>query len=198
MAISQFFREFITEFEAMLENSGGDEDGIFSKGEPLLRELIATDLWLPEAYSRPAADAYRQNLLYCDAQERFSVVCFVWGPGQSTPIHDHTVWGLIGMLRGSERCEEFSLEPETRALRAGNNHVLLPGDIDRVSPRVGDIHRVSNALSDKPSMSIHVYGGNIGALRRHTYAYPGPGKNDFVSGYSNAGFPGLLESGEDG
>jgi predicted metal-dependent enzyme (double-stranded beta helix superfamily) len=31
----------------------------------------------------------------------------VWGPGQTTPIHDHRVWGLIGMLRGSEYSQGF-------------------------------------------------------------------------------------------
>ena len=42
-----------------------------------------------------------QYLLYCDPEERFSVVSFVWGPGQSTPTHDPSVWGLIGVLRGA-------------------------------------------------------------------------------------------------
>ena len=35
------------------------------------------------------------------------MVSFVWGPGQKTPIHDHTVWGLVGMLRGAERCRLY-------------------------------------------------------------------------------------------
>ena len=30
---------------------------------------------------------------HVDARERFSVVSFVWAPGQKTAIHDHTVWG---------------------------------------------------------------------------------------------------------
>ena len=33
---------------------------------------------------------------------RFSVVSFVWGPGQKTPVHDHRTWGLVGILRGAE------------------------------------------------------------------------------------------------
>ena len=37
------------------------------------------------------------------------MVSFVWGPGQQSPIHNHTVWGLIGVLRGAELCEEFEL-----------------------------------------------------------------------------------------
>jgi len=32
---------------------------------------------------------------------------FRLGPGHTTPVHDHTVWGLVGVLRGAEKCEEY-------------------------------------------------------------------------------------------
>ncbi len=38
------------------------------------------------------------------SRERFCVVSFVWGPDQATPIHNHTVWGLVGVLRGGGAC----------------------------------------------------------------------------------------------
>jgi predicted metal-dependent enzyme (double-stranded beta helix superfamily) len=59
-----------------------------------------------------------------------------------------------------------------------------------VSPTIGDIHRVSNAFSDCTSISIHVYGANIGAVHRWVYAEDGSRK-PFVSGYSNAWVPNL-------
>ena len=59
------------------------------------------------AFAEADAGRYRQYLLHCDPLERFSVVSFVWGPGQQTPVHDHTVWGMVGVLRGAEICEEF-------------------------------------------------------------------------------------------
>jgi predicted metal-dependent enzyme (double-stranded beta helix superfamily) len=62
-----------------------------------------------------------------------------------------------------------------------------------VSPRVGDIHRVSNALADRPSVSIHVYGGNIGAVRRHVYEPDTAHGKPFVSGYSSAVLPNLWD-----
>ncbi len=64
--------------------------------------MIRHDDWLPAAYAAPDPARYRQYLLHCDSAERFSIVSFVWGPGQLTPIHDHTVWGLVGVLRGAE------------------------------------------------------------------------------------------------
>ena len=53
---------------------------------------------------------------------------------------------------------------------------------EAVSPAIGDIHRVRNALADRVSISIHVYGANIGAVRRHVFdAKIGEAKT-FVSG----------------
>jgi predicted metal-dependent enzyme (double-stranded beta helix superfamily) len=70
-------------------------------------------------------------------------------------------------------------------------HQLAAGTIDLVSPRVGDIHRVANALPDQVSVSIHVYGANIGTIARHVYD-PGSGERSrFVSGYANASLPNL-------
>jgi predicted metal-dependent enzyme (double-stranded beta helix superfamily) len=120
-----------------------------------------------------------------DPRERFSVVSFVWGPGQKTPVHDHTVWGVIGMLRGAERAVPFQRQ-DGRIVPAGAEVLLQPGDVELVSPTVGDIHRVVNAFDDRVSISIHAYGANIGKVRRHVFD-PGTGAvKDFVSGYANA------------
>jgi hypothetical protein len=36
---------------------------------------------------------------------------------QKTPVHDQMVWGMVGVLRGAESCEEFALEPATGRFR---------------------------------------------------------------------------------
>jgi predicted metal-dependent enzyme (double-stranded beta helix superfamily) len=118
--------------------------------------------------------------------ERFSIVSFVWGPGQKTPIHDHTVWGLIGMLRGAEI--SFRYEHGSPMEQRGSDR-LEPGMIDVVSPAVGDIHQVTNAFEDRPSISIHVYGANIGAVNRHVFDPQTGESKSFVSGYSNNRLP---------
>ena len=69
---------------------------------------------------------------------------------------------------------------------------MHPGDIDVVSPTVGDWHRVSNALDSGVSVSIHVYGANIGAVRRHRLDDSGR-VVEFVSGYSSAVTPNLWD-----
>jgi 3-mercaptopropionate dioxygenase len=69
---------------------------------------------------------------------------------------------------------------------------LEPGDVEAVSPGIGDIHRVRNLCDDRVSVSIYVYGANIGAIRRHTY-HPGSWRKLFVSGYSNTVLPNLWD-----
>ena len=102
-------QHFVTQLDALLKSTT-DEAAILASGKPLLAQLVAQDDWLPEEYAQPNPERYQQFLLYADPDDRFSVVSFVWGPGQATPIHDHTVWGLVGILRGAERCEEFTLQ----------------------------------------------------------------------------------------
>lgn len=181
------FRQFVGDFTRLVERSGNDEAAMFEHGGKLLSALIAADDWLPDACAEPHPEHYQQYLLHCDPLERFSVVSFVWGPGQKTPVHDHTVWGMIGMLRGAEMCHEYT--GTAGALKAGTSHRLLPGEIDRVSPTVGDVHKVENALSDRPSISIHVYGANIGAVNRHVFDAATGVPKSFVSGYSAPSMP---------
>ncbi len=72
----------------------------------------------------------------------------------------------------------------------GSPKLLKPGAIDSFGPQSGDVHRVANAFDDRVSISIHVYGANIGEVERATYDAEGREK-PFVSGYSNTVLPNI-------
>jgi predicted metal-dependent enzyme (double-stranded beta helix superfamily) len=174
---------FVTSFGGLLDQTQ-DEPEILDKGGKLLGWLIAEDDWLADAFAQPDPVRYTQYLLHRDPRDRFSVVSFVWGPGQSTPVHNHTVWGLVGVLRGAELSQRF--QADDAGLRPlGEVHRLETGEVEAVSPRIGDVHQVANAWSDRTSISIHVYGADIGTVRRATFDAEGRAKA-FVSGYANA------------
>ena len=124
------------------------------------------------------------------------MVSFVWGPGQKSPIHDHTVWGLVGILRGAEFEQSYLRASDGRFVEDGEPVRLGEGEVTAVSPAIGDFHRVSNASADRPSVSFHVYGANIGAVRRSVYELDGTSKT-FVSGYSNTDMPNLWDRSKD-
>ena len=192
------FRNYVQDMTDAVSRVAADEPAMLAEGERLLAALVSNDDWLPDEFAVPSAESYRQYLLHCDPLERFSVVSFVWGPGQKTPVHDHTVWGLVGMMRGAELCEEFNGCVPGRPFVASGRHRIEPGEVDRVSPTIGDIHVVSNAFSDRPSISIHVYGANIGAVRRHVFDPATGTPSEFISGYGNKVTPNLWDRSKEG
>ena len=183
-------RQFVRAMTALVETTQ-DETRLLAEGREHLATLIGRDDWLPDSFATPSEARYMQYLLHCDPRERFSVVSFVWQPGHATPVHDHTVWGLVGQLRGVESCEEYASDGE-HILATGQRHVMQPGAVDAVSPTIGDWHRVANASPDRTAVSIHVYGANIGAVRRHRLDEDGT-RRDFVSGYDSSVVPNLWD-----
>jgi predicted metal-dependent enzyme (double-stranded beta helix superfamily) len=182
-------RTFVAEVAGVVE-AKLDESATLAQLAPKLKELVVADDWLPDAYAAADGRAYRQFLLYADPLDRFSIVSFVWGPGQGTPIHDHRVWGLVGVLRGEELSVSYARQPDG-SLRPGATERLPKGTVSAVSPEAGDIHAISNGLSDGSSISIHVYGGNIGTIRRSVFDATTGAEHEFISGYSNELVPNL-------
>jgi predicted metal-dependent enzyme (double-stranded beta helix superfamily) len=188
-------RRFIGDMTSLVSGAWQDKDeaAIVDVGAGLLSDLVKHDDWLPPSVAKCPPHGYAQNMLWCDPFERFSVVTFVWAPSAETPVHDHQMWGLVGMLRGSEISQAYKRDESTGALTIGERSVLKPGDVEVLRPSAGDIHKVTNALADCGSLSIHVYGGNIGAAKRHTFD-PMTGKpNLFISGYTNQIVPNLWD-----
>lgn len=181
-------RTFLSNMTDLVEETNLDEATILARGKAFLEDLVSVDDWLPDAYAAANPERYQQHLLYCDPKDRFCVVSFVWGPGQETPVHDHTVWGLVGMLRGSERSLGYDIRDGK--LYPTDTEILNQGEVVAVSPQIGDVHKVSNAEADRVSISIHIYGGDIGSIHRHVFKEDGSTKT-FISGYSNDALPNL-------
>lgn len=187
-------RRFVEGMTAIAD-SGAGPDRFLAEGAPLLRELVAQDDWLPPGFDEASeAPGYRQRLLYCDPKGRFSVVCFTWGVGARTPVHDHLTWGMVGQLRGAETSNEMILDTPGAPLRRGRVDSLRTGEVAAISPaKPGyyDIHYVENALPSETSISIHVYGTNIGAQPRHVFDEATGAATQYVSGYDNRFVPNL-------
>jgi predicted metal-dependent enzyme (double-stranded beta helix superfamily) len=187
---------FIRHMSDLVSDQNLSEREILQATGEHLRQLVEMDDWLPESFAQPHPEFYRQYLLYGDPFDRFSVVSFVWGPGQRTPIHNHTVWGAIGMLRGAEWGQAYKADGVDGATVAhGLPERLDPGMVAFVSPTIGDVHRVWNAYEDRISISIHVYGGNIGQITRAVFTEGDVAAKTFVSGYSGEVTPNLWVSG---
>jgi predicted metal-dependent enzyme (double-stranded beta helix superfamily) len=133
-------RRFIADFTSLVGGAVQDRDevAITEVGRGLLTDLVSHDDWLPESMAKCPPHGYAQNLLWCDPFERFSVVSFVWAPSARTPIHDHQVWGMVGILRGSESSQRFAHDPSTgqpNRFVSGYSNLELPNLWDRRPPR---------------------------------------------------------------
>ena len=163
------------------------ESDVLRHLKPLLQELVSSADSIPKEAFKPRHDRFAMNLIHLPTSKAFSVIGGVWKPGQTTPIHDHLTWALIGVYEGAEREALFKRtddgsDPSRARLQMvserthGKGHVTVLGE--------AGIHRVDNPLTE-PAYSIHVYGRDIGPAERHSYD-PATGEiSRFVSGYCN-------------
>lgn len=126
--------------------------------------LSRSALRLPEQYWRTREDSYARRLLHHNDDLGYSAVVMTWAPGQCTPLHDHGgLWCVEGVVDGMMRVTQFDLTEESgdgyafverRQIRAG---VGTAGSL--IPP--SDYHVLGNDLRDRPSITLHVYGGDL-------------------------------------
>jgi predicted metal-dependent enzyme (double-stranded beta helix superfamily) len=186
-------REFVIGMTGLVQRQGRDEMALLRAGGELLGALIAYDDWLPDAFAAPHRARHQEYLLHCDPLGRFSVLSFALAPEQKTPVHDHGVWCLVGVLRGIERIDEYRHEGAGAPMQKTGEHLCGAGDIEVASPAIGDIHIIANERRDQAAVSIHVFGANIGRLMRRTYSLATGEPRPLVSGYANSLLPNLWD-----
>ena len=101
-------------------------------------------------------------------------------------MHDHEVWGYVGMLRGSEINQRCARADGGLRL-AGAASTLLPGDVERLAPEEGDIHQVYPTRMPIAYRSACTC--MAGAVSRHVYDPVTGVAKPFVSGYSSKPAP---------
>ena len=129
-----------------------------------LRPQLADGTWLADEHRATSKDGYQEHVVHVLPEGRYSLVALVWLPGQSTPIHDHRCWCVVGVLEGDEQEERFRLHANgegTWLERQGVRRYHV-GQTCRLVPPDEDIHRVTN-VGDAAAISLHVYGADIRA-----------------------------------
>jgi predicted metal-dependent enzyme (double-stranded beta helix superfamily) len=140
-----------------------------------LRPYLSNPKLLTPEQREPDPTRYRQHILHADESGKCSIVALVWLPGQSTAVHDHVSWCVVGIHQGQER------EVQYRVLSDGGERYLLPigecsfkaGSVSVLQPP-GDIHTVYNP-GPETAISIHVYGADVrklGSSIRFRYDLP--------------------------
>ncbi|HLY55226.1 MAG TPA: cysteine dioxygenase family protein [Stellaceae bacterium] len=123
--------------------------------------------WIPFGLRQPSPTGYRRERLYEAPDGSFSIGCFVWAPGQRTPIHDHRGWGVVGVAFGTLESVSF-FRTEAGRLVPSVTDFIPAGSCDWAHPAGGDIHRIG-AAGGETAISIHVYGTRFDSVCRHRY-----------------------------
>lgn len=143
-------RAFIGALAELIDSQPHEGDLIHWRGR-LLGQLVNFDDSLPDQYTIVDPQHYQEFLLHADPGSAFPLVSLA---GTGTPIHDHWVWGLIGMLRGAECSRDYARNDDEHLQTKGQSIPLKPGRGEALSPWSNDIHQVTNALDDRVSISI--------------------------------------------
>lgn len=161
----------LNELIARLDRSveAGSAEAITSAVKADLEEMLGSrKLTLPGAFTTPRRDAYARRLLHRDPQGRYSVIVMTWGPGQGTAVHDHGgLWCVEGVVDGEIAVTQYLVRQEPD----GYYRVTPIGSLLAGTGSAGclipptDHHVLANARPAHPSVTLHVYGGDLDDCR---------------------------------
>ena len=155
----------------------GDTDAITASVKRELENAIkAREVTLPERFHRTRPGGYARRLLYRSDALGYSAVVMTWAPGQRTPLHDHAgIWCVEGVVEGRMDVTQYDLVEESsdryRFEARGCVHAAV-GSAGCLIPPF-EYHVLSNAI-DRPSITLHVYGGEMTAC--HIFEPAGDGR----------------------
>lgn len=161
--LSPALEQLVSNIEALLALTDDPHD-IACRVAAELGPFLDDPQFLLPAQREPDPNCYRQHILHVADDGQFSIVALVWLPGQTTCIHDHVSWCVVGVYQGCEQEAQYQVEDQD------GDAYLLPvgmsynqaGSVAALTPP-GDIHQVTNP-GPGLAISIHVYGADIGQL----------------------------------
>ena len=141
--------------------SVGDEHAVTAALRNTLCKMIRDrDVNLPDCVFDPIQDHYARRELYRSPELGYSVVAMTWGPGQGTPMHDHSgLWCVEGVWDGELEITQFELlerEGENFRFRAAGGMHAGPGSAGSLIPP-HEYHTIRNASNDSVAVSLHIY-----------------------------------------
>ena len=92
---------FTKEVEDVIRSCPSESDALRLL-KPLMQKLVTTPNSVPTGAFATRRDRFANNLIYRPQDRIFSVMGGNWAPGQTTPIHDHLTWAVVGAYDGEE------------------------------------------------------------------------------------------------
>ena len=141
--------------------TAGDDQTVTRAVRNTLCELIRDrGVRLPDCVYEPITDHYARRELYRSPQHGYSVVAMTWGPGQGTPVHDHSgLWCVEGVWDGELEITQYELleqDGDRFRFRPAGGMQAGPGSAGSLIPP-HEYHTIRNNSDDQVAVSLHIY-----------------------------------------
>ena len=173
-------------FIAMVDAAvgAGDTHAVTAALRSALCQLIRDpEVHLPDCVHEPILDHYARRELYRSAEHGYSVVAMTWGPGQGTPLHDHSgLWCVEGVWHGELEITQYELleqAGERSRFRAAGGMHAGPGSAGSLIPP-HEYHTIRNASADAIAVSLHIYQAEMACCTKFQPLKPDQGGEWFV------------------
>jgi predicted metal-dependent enzyme (double-stranded beta helix superfamily) len=109
------------------------------------------------------------GLKYLHRSAQLTVNIDVLAVGASMPAHNHGIWAVAGVFSGETEEGTFVLGDDG-SLQEDHTEKMQPGDVGVLG---ADAIHASRSLAAIPTISLHVYGGDILASPRFLWTRSG-------------------------
>jgi predicted metal-dependent enzyme (double-stranded beta helix superfamily) len=139
----------------------GDQQAVTTALRNALCTLIRDpEVHLPDCVHAAISDHYARRELYRSERYGYSIVAMTWGPGQGTPLHDHSgMWCVEGVWDGQLEITQYELlerDGERYRFRAAGGMQAGPGSAGSLIPP-HEYHTIGNANPEAVAVTLHIY-----------------------------------------
>lgn len=164
----------IEEFESKCEKTIFEEETVAERLTELIKNFeLEPEVW--RKYVHYDSEKYTRNLIANGKDDRFGLMILAWGPGHKSPIHDHNgshcimrvlEGGLLETLYKNNSSDGMESDSsfEEGIYEKKRETVLSINQTAYINDKIG-WHRVSNASSLQPAVSLHLYAPPIETCR---------------------------------
>ncbi|KAK6461213.1 RmlC-like cupin domain-containing protein [Scheffersomyces coipomensis] len=153
------FYTLIEELKVILGGKGLHSDEIdVDKIKQLMENYESNEEdWLKYALYDPSRGYSRNGII--NINDNANLLILVWSPGKSSAIHDHANAHCCMKILAGELMESLYDIPdqnEQKKLVCKKETLMTRDQVGYISDKIG-LHKISNPIQDKVSVSLHLY-----------------------------------------
>ncbi|MDO5504806.1 MAG: cysteine dioxygenase family protein [Pseudoxanthomonas suwonensis] len=140
----------------------GDDQAVVQTLRKSLCELMRSgDVVLPQAVFHAMDGHYARRRLHGSREHGYDVIAMTWGPGQGTPIHDHSgMWCVEGVWHGQLDITQYDVserdgDDRARFIPVGSMIAGTGSAGSLIPPH--EYHTIRNASDTDTAVSVHIY-----------------------------------------